>query len=278
MVTIVSLASIEAFQSFLSDKGFGQNTTRAYVTDVRLLFSTGIKADEIPMAELETAMERWLSANRSSWEARTLMRKRTSLRKFMEFLGEKNALEDYRTPRAPEPDPHPLPNGLQDLERMFSVAENLDQTVLIALCGLVGLRISEALAVEVDDIDIKERVLHVRGKGDVVRRVPLSPRAYRLIFNLYAEKYVSGGGTLLTYNERSARRIITQLGQRAGIARSVASHDLRATFATMAYAKSKDILAVSRLLGHSNVKTTMIYIGTAREDMRAAASFAEEEE
>ena len=276
-MTLVLLDSIEAFRSYLSRKGFSQNTIRAYVTDAQLFFSETRRA-EIPLTELPELIESWLSTNKPSWEPRTTMRKVTSMRKFLDFLKVPEPLKDYQTPPVPEPDPHPLPNGLQDLEKMFRACENLDQTVLIALCGLVGLRIAEALAVEVDDIDLRERLVKIRGKGDVVRHVPLSPRAYSLIFDRVAERFVNGGGTLLTYNERSARRIITKMAQRAGISRPVSSHDLRATFATMAYAKSRDIMAVARLLGHSNTKTTMIYIGTSRESLRNAASFAEEDE
>lgn len=276
MATLVCSDSIEAFRSYLSRKGFSPNTIRAYVTDAQLFFSETQRA-AIPLEELPEAIETWLSANKPSWEPRTTMRKVTSMRKFLDFLKVPDPLKDYQVPPVPEPDPHPLPNGLQDLEKMFRVCQNLDQTVLIALCGLVGLRIAEALALGSGDIDLRERIIKIRGKGDVVRHVPLSPRAHSLIFDRVAERFVNGGGMLLTYNERSARRIITQIAQRAGIERSVSSHDLRATFATMAYARSKDIMAVARLLGHSNTKTTMIYIGTSRETMRNAASFAEEE-
>src|SRR5690242_5265424 len=106
MGTIVSTESIEEYRSFLSDQGWSVNTIRAYVTDVRLWFSG---RTTIPLIDLETEAKRWLNANRRNWEPRTFMRKVTSLRSFMKWMGLTNPLANFKLPTAAPPEPHPLP-------------------------------------------------------------------------------------------------------------------------------------------------------------------------
>jgi site-specific recombinase XerD len=275
MVMKVCLDSIEEFRQSLLDRALSHNTVRAYVADVRLLFSEQIQAPEIPTDQLETAALRWLSSNRMKWEPRTLMRKVTSLKMFMEWLGMDKPLDKFKNPTVDQPDPHPLPRLLEDLEAMIRLAREPDQVILIVLCGLIGMRISEALAAESQHFNLTAKTVRIRGKGDVTRVVPVSARAMSLLLDRITERFLAGGGKLLTYNDRSARKTITTLGDRAGVSRPVASHDLRATFATMAYERTKDIVAVSRLLGHRNIQTTMTYVGVNKDRLRNAASFAE---
>jgi integrase len=277
MVMIVCTDSIAAYRDSLSERGLSPNTIRAYVTDARLLWSEWVKIEATPLQTMESLTAQWLNNGRKEWGPRTTMRKVTSVKSYLTWLGISDPLAKYRTPTAEQPEPHPLPDGLEDLEKLITVSYTPDHVILVTLCGLVGLRISEALSIEDDDFNLRDRTLTVRGKGDRSRCVPLSPRAYDLLINRIAERFLQGGGKLITFSDAAARKTITLLGKRAGISRSIASHDLRATFATMAYARSKDIAAVSRLLGHANVQTTMLYIGTNRERLRDAASFAEED-
>jgi integrase len=274
----ISTDSIEEFRTFLSDRGWSPNTIRAYATDVRLCFSDRTTDNLFPLTMVELEMMRWLNSHRRTWGPRTFSRKVTSLRSYLKWLGFTNPLTGIKLPTAATPEPHPLPGGLSDLERLIAAAVDPDDVILVALCGLVGLRIGEALAVRSEDFDIASRTVLIKGKGEKFRRLPLSVRAFKLLIDRIAERFLDGGGTLLTCSDRSARKAITALGRQANIARPISSHDLRATFATMAYERTKDLLMVSRLLGHANTQTTQMYVGTDREKLRDAASFAEEDD
>ena len=70
--------------------------------------------------------------------------------------------------------------------------------------------------------------------------------------------------------DRGARNAIKNLGKRSGLRREVASHDLRATFATDLLNRGVNIRIVQELLGHSSVETTQIYTATTLEAMREA--------
>jgi site-specific recombinase XerD len=82
--------------------------------------------------------------------------------------------------------------------------------------------------------------------------------------------------TLIPLEDRNARALITGIARRSGIITTVSSHDLRATFATTVYDKTKNIRLVQSLLGHASVNTTMAYLGIDNDQARAAVEFDED--
>lgn len=153
---------------------------------------------------------------------------------------------------------------------MIRVATTHEQRAMCVLTGLCGLRISEAMDCELSWLDLHEMTLRVRGKGDKTRYVPVSKIAWSILSGRHAEVLLSGGTRYITCEERNARDTITRLAKRASLSRRVASHDLRATFATAVYDRTKDPRVVQELLGHASLTTTQIYIGVTMKAMREA--------
>lgn len=188
-------------------------------------------------------------------------------------------LNNYSLPTPARPIPHPLPNGEDDLRRLLNAATNDEQRALITLLGLCGLRVAEALSTAYPHFDWVDRLLTVRGKGDKMRIVPLSDLAFSVLFKFVTAQYFARQPKVISYADRTARSCVTKLGARAGITRSISSHDLRATFATAAYKKcGNDIRIVQELLGHSSVLQTQLYVGVQMQDMRNAANFMDEDD
>jgi site-specific recombinase XerD len=160
---------------------------------------------------------------------------------------------------------------MDGVRRMIAVTSNHHQIALVTLCGFMGLRVSEARSIVPKSFDLEKRVLTVRGKGDKVRQNPITDAAWHFLAPVYLIAWSEGWDTLVPYADRSARELITTLGERAGLKRRIASHDLRATFATATYANCKDPLMVQRLMGHESVETTQIYIEISMDKLREAA-------
>jgi site-specific recombinase XerD len=277
VATISLLEATGRIQEYLSNRGKSDNTTKAYLTDVKMFFlETGIA--EISVQDLETRASAWLNARRREVAPKTLGRRLTSMRAFGRCLGIQ-ILAEYSAPTPARSMPHPLPGLLEDIKKMLAVAKSEQQRSLLALCGLCGLRITEAREVEPDDFDLHNMTLTVRGKGDKTRIVPVSKMAWSVLCPTVLEARMVGRKSVVVLTDRHAREIITQLGVRAGVKRPVASHDLRATFATVAYNNSnKNIRAVQDLLGHASVVQTQLYTGVTMDSMRAAVSFDLDEE
>lgn len=183
-----------------------------------------------------------------------------------------NPLSAYRAPRTAPQLPHPIPELEQGIQMLLSACHRDDLRVVVVLQSLCGLRITEALEIKVCHISVKDRMLTVYGKGGKTRYIPISDRAWEILLPAAASA-MGTDTTLADLGERNARRLITELGRTAGLKLPLSSHDLRATFATLAYNECGDILTVARLLGHEDIRTTQLYIGTATEQARSAVNF-----
>lgn len=195
-------------------------------------------------------------------------------------------IDPTATERAPVL-PMRLPKAMtiEEVDRLIRAADlesplGLRAGALADVLYSTGARISEALALDVDDVSGDVRVLTVRGKGDRQRLVPLGSMA-RASIDAYLTRArpalaSRGRGTpALFVNERggrlsrqSAAADLEGLRLRAGIPHAVTPHMLRHSFATHLLSGGADIRVVQELLGHASVGTTQIYTKVTIEQLR----------
>lgn len=168
--------------------------------------------------------------------------------------------------------PHPLAGGLTDLRLLISATSAAHYRAHYAFQGLCGLRVAEAIAVRAADIDFDQMDLRVHGKGAKERIVPISSEAWSLIRPALG-RLSSFEASIVGLSDSGARSFIRDAGKRY-LNRSIASHDLRATFATHLYEQTLDIRLVQGILGHADIHTTETYIKVKRDNMRKAVEFA----
>ncbi|MGH2711594.1 MAG: site-specific tyrosine recombinase XerD [Actinomycetota bacterium] len=153
-----------------------------------------------------------------------------------------------------------------------------DRAILETLYG-AGLRISELVGLDVDDVDLDEGSVRALGKGSKERVVPLGRYATRAV-----EAYLVRGrptlassrsGGALFLNQRGGRltrqgatNIIKAQAKRAGIRKRVTPHMLRHSFATHLLEGGADVRVVQELLGHASVATTQIYTLVTKDRLR----------
>ena len=190
-----------------------------------------------------------------------------------------------RPPSSPQRLPKALP--LSDIEAILAAAGAAGTTLAIrdrALLELLygtGARISEAVGMDVDDLDLEQGLVRLRGKGNKERLVPVGsyardacvsylstarPAVYRPGRSGHAVFLNSRGGRL---SRQSAWTAIATAARRAGISVDVSPHTLRHSFATHLLDGGADVRVVQELLGHASVTTTQIYtlvtVDTLRE-------------
>ncbi len=139
-----------------------------------------------------------------------------------------------------------------------------------------GVRVSELVNIKVEDISVEEEGITVRilGKGDKERIVPISQKLYELLRKVVIRNRTSG--YLFTthdkpYNRSWVYTFVSRYGRLANIKKRVSPHVLRHTFATIAL--NNNILTVpqiQKVLGHSNLRTTMIYATVTMKEIRKA--------
>jgi site-specific recombinase XerD len=147
----------------------------------------------------------------------------------------------------------------------------LRDRAILELLFSTGLRISELCSLSIDDVDLTRDEFSVRGKGDKIRVVFLSPEAKRAI-KAYLEKrkdmddalFVQYGKNAKNAKElrlsvRAVQRMMKQVAAKAGITRKVTPHVIRHSFATDLLQNGADLRSVQALLGHANIGTTQVY-------------------
>lgn len=287
------IQAVKTLQTYLASRGRSAHTVRAYGSDLEQYFewvadTYPIKGDTWVENALRAAIaQNYINGLRvlSSHSPSTINRRISTIRCFAKALGVTDPLVGYNGPSRTRPPAHPLPGMRDDLEALLAEARNPEQACIVALCGMVGLRIEEARSIRVSSIGHVKGTpyLRVRGKGDKQRDVPIGPRPMELIQTrinelgiiaaLSLDKLIEPDPKLIQYSDRGARQAYTAMGRRAGM--ETATHDLRMTFGTMVYDANKDIRVAQELLGHADISTTVGYTKVAdRAKVAAVAVFS----
>lgn len=274
METISFTDAIARLQDFLSFKGLSTHTFKAYETDVKMFWQE-MGLDTLDLADLERLAAAWLSGRKRVMAPKTTQRRATSI-KNLGLAFRTAILPEFHLPSAPVNRPHPLPGGTDDIQALLDVCNRDEHKLLIIFTGLHGARVSEARDVKPVDIDLVKRTIKLYGKGGKIRYVPISDYAWKLLLPLIVVPMATAPNEpIIKIGDRSARAAITELGIRAGLSRLISSHDLRATFATHVYRKTKDIRLVQELLGHASSHQTELYIEVDENSMRSAVNIME---
>ena len=180
--------------------------------------------------------------------------------------------------------PRRLPTVLapEELRRLFDVARDPRHKALLMTLYGAGLRLSEALALKLADIDSRRMLIHVRlGKGTgggKDRMVKLSAQllnALRDYWRLRHPKnwlFPRASDPDRPMEDGTAYRAVVRAAQRAGITKRVSPHTLRHSYATHLLDAGTDLRTIQLLLGHGNLKTTTIYLHVSQAKLNAAAS------
>ncbi|MBP2045649.1 site-specific tyrosine recombinase/integron integrase [Methanobacterium aggregans] len=197
------------------------------------------------------------------------------VKKFFEFGGI-SVLKDVKTPKRTKSLPkslnedevqrliHAMDGDSKNSSTHHSEFLKLRNKVILALLYSSGLRVSELVTLRTNSVDLRERTLRIRGKGEKDRIVLFDDETKEMLEG-YLDKrscdseylFVNRSGNHLT--PRYIQMMIKDYAKAAGIQKRVTPHILRHSFATHLLKNGVDIRAIQQLLGHSNLSTTQIY-------------------
>jgi integrase/recombinase XerC len=276
--------------SLHSEKGFAVNTCRAYSHDLEefVLFigqsyfsKKNSKKVVSPMAgQVNSLMIRgYLAFLHKKNQKVTISRKLSAVRSFFRFLVKHgvildNPLDRILTPKQKKTIPVYLP-----VDDIFRLLDSIKTDTLIGIRNRAifetlyssGIRISELEGLNVFDVDFKQHLIRVLGKGSKERIVPIGGKALTAILD-YRKRLKSETGigedknTALFLNKnggrltsRSIARILEKTAKECGLLIPVSPHALRHTFATHMLDAGADLRVVQELLGHTSLSTTQKY-------------------
>ena len=163
---------------------------------------------------------------------------------------------------------------LREVTKLLNAPDrtNLRDRLILRVLYRCGLRVSELCSLRIEDIDFEEGTLMVRGgKGGKDRMVPVDDQTLDMIEHYIGDDthgilFMSArGGPLST---RQIERLVRDYGRKAGINQDVHPHMLRHTFAVQCLKAGMNLRTVQKMLGHSSLTTTQIYLDVTGEDIK----------
>jgi integrase/recombinase XerC len=219
-----------------------------------------------------------------SYSAATMARKIATLRSFYKWaerrgLADTNPMTLIRTPRQAKRLPKAI--TIEQVEKLLAAPDDRDvlglrDRAMLETLYSTGLRVSELVGLELDDLDVTSEALRVRGKGRKERVVPLGSHALAAIAR-YIERMKSEGRLTGAWGEgrphrplfvnkhgsrlssRSVRRKLDKYLKEVGLDPAISPHTLRHSFATHLLDNGADLRSVQELLGHQSLSTTQVY-------------------
>jgi integrase/recombinase XerD len=280
------------------ERGLSRNTLSAYRCDL-LQFGEFLDRNDVTVqASTHGDLAAFLSELAAGSEEHppvaptTLSRKVACLRSFYRHLRMDGTIEhdptaDLHGPRKPQRLPHVL--SRDEVARLLAQPRGLDplalrDRALLETMYACGLRASEAVGLELSDIDLEEGLLCARGKGSKERIVPIGSKAVTALLAyrrggrpILMKAHLPQSQSRLFVNRRGGGltrqglyKIVQGHARRAGLEDRMSPHTLRHSFATHLLAGGCDLRSLQEMLGHADLATTQVYTHLSAERLKDA--------
>lgn len=273
-------------QSLKSERNFSPYTIQNYGIDLEDLLQF-LKGRPVYSMKRDDARKFLYQLEKNNFKRRSIARKISACRSFFnwmmrEKLAASNPFALIGTPRLEKK----LPNFLyrDEIDKLFAAIKGnghfeLRDSAMIELLYGSGIRVSEAIKLNLSDVDLDAGEVRVLGKGSKERITLIGSaaiNALRTYIRLGRPALMSAdtkalflgnrGGRL---TQRSVERLIKKWVKKAGIDKKVTPHTLRHSFATHLLDRGADLRSVQELLGHSSLSTTQVYTHITKERMKS---------
>jgi integrase/recombinase XerD len=302
VATIAPLPDVRPYEHLVLDflaylefeRGLSRNTLEAYRSDL-LQFGRFLEArageaataTAVDVSDFLVELAEGDGNGKAPSSPATIHRKAACLRSFYRHLRREGIRDSDPTasitgPRRGRRLPKVLNRG--EVQKLLTQPKGTAPTALrdralLELMYACGLRASEAIGIEVSDLDMEEAVLRARGKGSKERVVPVGRAAIEAV-RFYLERgrpalvhqgivahlFVNFRGEPLT--RQGLYKIVRRHAATAGLAERMSPHTLRHTFATHLLAGGCDLRSVQEMLGHADVATTQLYTHLSSERLK----------
>lgn len=276
---------IEKFMRYLEiEKNYSAHTILNYKLDLQG-FNKFIAGTELEKVDYLTLRKYLAVLKEKNLGNRTVGRRLSALRSFFRFLTREGYIKTnpILMLSSPKLDKH-LPSFMTE-EEVYKLIESafaknkddllgLRDRAILEVFYSSGLRISELVGLNLDDIDFISGILKIRGKGKKERIVPVGETALLTIKKYLDKRKKQTDAVFLNNNNRrlttrGVRYILVKYLSASGTRPGVSAHTFRHSFATHLLNRGADLRTVQELLGHANLSTTQIYTHLTTEKLKS---------
>ncbi len=273
-ISVFNLSQLAAFTAMLELKAYSPSTIRTYRQEFCALLEiikdkdvNKLTADQVKRYILYCVNELKLAEN-------SIHSRLNAVKFYFEQVLKQDKIF-VEIPRPKKPLILPKVLGEQEMGRLFRALENKKHKALLFTAYSAGLRVSEAVALKISDIDSDRMQIFIQNaKGKKDRYVMLSPvlldilRNYMITSRPKAGEYLFEGTVAgMPMSTRQAQHIFQEAREKAGISKKLSFHSLRHSFATHLLENGVDIRYIKDLLGHFSITTTNRYLHVKKEQL-----------
>ncbi len=275
-ISKVNLPAMQRYQEQLILKGFSNNTIRTYCIEFAQLLYL-IKDYPVENLTAEKLRSYILYCHNQLQLSENQIHSRMNALKFYyeKVLSRTKLFLDIPRPKKPQQLPKAL--NQKEIKKIIDVTENPKHRLVIQLAYGMGLRVSEIVNLKLEHIDSKNMTVFIekaKGKKDRIAQLPETVlqdmktyyKAYKPEIWLFEGQF---GGQ---YTVRSAQNVFKNAMKKAKINRTVGIHSLRHSYATHLLEYGTDITLIQKLLGHTQISTTLNYTKVVDKDLRRVES------
>lgn len=272
---------IDSFLSMIMvEKGLAKNTVEAYSRDLRQVAEFLVKHGTASWEDVDPARIRaYVGSMRTrGLGPKSIARHVVTLRRLFRFLESEGMIKENPLPALLlTPGPRKLPQTLSkaDIRRLLNQPDSSQplgarDQAMFELLYATGLRVSELVSLQAQEVNFQGNYLIVKGKGSKVRAVPFGSYARDKLGAFIRDvrpRLLKGKTSSFIFTNRSGRaltrqgfwKVIRRYALKAGIDKRVTPHSLRHSFATHLLEGGADLRSVQTMLGHADISTTQIY-------------------
>ncbi|HIH38889.1 tyrosine-type recombinase/integrase [Candidatus Woesearchaeota archaeon] len=271
---VINNPYFKELETELKIRGYSPKTIKAYIDcNSKLLIYSNKESTDITSSDVKAFLAHLISDKKLKPRSVSLFL--SSIKYFYQEIMHRDVCRGIKPPKLDKKLPTVLTK--EEVKSLFSVIKNKKHRILARLLYSSGLRVSEAVSLRINDMDLQENTGIVKsGKGGKDRNFILS-----LTLNFEIQAYSSSRKEHSEYlfpaakghiSERQAQKVISTAARLAGIKKRVHCHVLRSTFATHLLDAGTDIRVIQELLGHANLSTTERYTKVSTELIKKVRS------
>jgi len=269
-----NLLALEKFNEELKLKAYSPSTCRTYRNEFMQLLKL---LNEKPVNDLTVdELRRYFvyCLDKLELTEHTLHSRMSGIKFYFEHVLKKEKLF-WGIPRPKKPQQLPNLFSQQEVAAIINSLHNKKHKAMVMLAYGAGLRVSEVVSLKTYHIDSRRMTIFIgAAKGKKDRIVGLSPvlllmlREYAAAYKPQKNGYLFEGNVKgAPYSARTLQEVLQAAKKKVGVLKPGSVHSLRHSFATHLIEKGTDVTMIQRLLGHSDIKTTLIYLHTSNRDL-----------
>lgn len=284
---------LDFIQFMIVEKGLSVNTVQSYERDLKAYIAYIEQVEQVSsVCEVKRAhiIQFFAHLKTQGKSAKTIARHTSSIRSFHHFLMrerrcDQDPTEHLETPKSEKTLPKVL--NIEEVEQLLQAADlskasGYRDRAMIEVLYATGMRVSELIGLNTDDVNLEMGFIRCIGKGNKERIIPIGKVASQILETYIRQsrnQLKNAATNALFLNQQGKRltrqgfwKILKALAVKAKIEKELTPHTLRHSFATHLIENGADLRAVQEMLGHADISTTQIYTHVSTKRIREVYS------